>query len=117
MARAGKTCARPGCGKVRTVGSYCAGHAREMDAARGTRQERHYDNEHDKIRRQLMDQLRVRQSRGLVTPCARCGLPMTLGQELQAGHSIDLRIDPTARADRLEHAACNQGWRAHDRTE
>ena len=31
---------------------------------------------------------------------------MIAGQEFQAGHSVDLAIDPQAKADRLEHASC-----------
>jgi len=45
------------------------------------------------------------------TPCARCGLGMWAEQELDAGHSVDLRINPDAQADRLEHSACNRAWR------
>jgi hypothetical protein len=85
-----------------------------LDADRGRRQDRGYDREHEMIRRQLMDALRVRQAKGLVTLCPRCGKPMTTTQRLEAGHSVDLRVDPTAKADRLEHAPCNQAWRAHD---
>jgi hypothetical protein len=85
-----------------------------LDADRGRRQDRGYGREHELTRRRLMDALRVAQSRGRLTPCPRCGKPMTTTQALDAGHSVDLRVDPDAKADRLEHAACNQAWRAHD---
>ena len=58
-----------------------------------------YGAEHKKLRRFLLD-------RDLGKPCPRCGLPMIAGQEFQAGHSVDLAIDPQAKADRLEHASC-----------
>lgn len=37
-------------------------------------------------------------------PCPRCGLPMLRGQKLQFGHSVDVALDPLAKADRFEHA-------------
>lgn len=40
--------------------------------------------------------------------CPRCRLPMLDGQELDAGHSVDLAIDPQSKADQLEHASCNR---------
>lgn len=111
--RARKTCAQPGCGKIRTVGSHCAVHARVVDAARGSRQERGYDREHELIRRRLMDRLRVDLAAGKRPLCPRCGQPLLLSQDLDAGHSVDLRLDPDAKADRLEHAPCNRAWRRH----
>jgi hypothetical protein len=36
---------------------------------------------------------------------------MLTGQRLDAGHSQDLRFNRHAKADRLEHEACNRGWR------
>lgn len=113
MTRAGKTCA-DGCGRPRSVGPYCAGCARQRDAGRGRRQERGYDRTHERIRRQLLAQLRTAERRGEVVTCPRCGNAVTSTQadRLDAAHSVDLRDDPTARADHLEHAACNRAWRA-----
>jgi len=62
-----------------------------------------------------MDRLRVDLAAGRRPLCPRCGLPLLLSQGLDAGHSVDLRIDPNAKADRLEHAACNRAWRSHHR--
>lgn len=108
MARAGKTCATPGCGKIRAAqGSWCTTCVAAYEQARGSRQQRGYGREHEVRRRQLLDALRVRQARGLVTLCPRCGLPMTTSQALHAGHSVSLLADPTAKADQLEHASCN----------
>lgn len=115
MARAGKTCATPGCGKIRTHRSWCEFCAAAHEASRGSRQERGYGRDHDLIRRQLMDRLRVDLAAGRRPLCPRCGLPLLLSQDLDAGHSVDLRIDPNAKADRLEHAPCNRAWRSHHR--
>jgi hypothetical protein len=84
----------------------CAATAhRTRDAARGSRQQRGYDAEHQRIR----DQLLIRLVPG--TPCPRCGHGMWPDQKLDAGHPEDapLRLDRRSRATRLEHAACNRG--------
>ncbi|QIM20549.1 hypothetical protein G7075_04350 [Phycicoccus sp. HDW14] len=33
---------------------------------------------------------------------------MLQGQDLDLGHSVDLAVDPAAKADRIEHASCNR---------
>ncbi len=76
---------------------------RRIDSARGNRHQRGYDSRHDAIRRRLLADLTPGQ------PCPRCSEPMWPWQDLDAGHSQDLRVNPHARADRLEHAACNRG--------
>ena len=78
---------------------------------RGSRHERGYDSTHDRIRARLLRQLRYDERRGLTTPCPRCGQPMRSSQALDAGHAVPLREDPSGRASRLEHAACNRGER------
>ncbi len=81
----------------------CAPCRAEQERTRGRRQQRGYDAEHERVRRVLL----LLHIDG--TPCRRCGAPMLRGQALDAAHSTDLRDDPTARADHLEHAACNRG--------
>ena len=93
-----------GCPELVTSGK-CKDCRAEADRARGRRQQRGYDAEHDRIRSALL----ARFVPG--TLCPVCDQPMLAGQALDAGHSTDLRADPGARADRLEHAHCNQGWR------
>lgn len=104
MPRALRVCPAPGCPELVDKGR-CPTHARQADRARGSRQQRGYDREHELIRDKLL--------RDFVpgTPCPVCGKPMLAGQKLDAGHSTDLRIDRSAKADRLEHAGCNRGWR------
>ncbi len=41
------------------------------------------------------------------TPCAWCGEPMYLAQDLDADHSVPRALGGT-HADRLLHAACNR---------
>jgi hypothetical protein len=102
----------PGCPQTRQTGAYCVRHARSADTARGRRQTRGYDATHDAIRRRLLAQLRINEAAGAPPPlCARCEQPLTSDQNLDAGHSQDLRVNPAARADRLEHAVCNRAWR------
>lgn len=60
-----------------------------------------YDAEHQALRLFLID-------RDLGSACPRCGLPMIDPDLCDAGHSVDLAIDPQAKADRLEHADCNR---------
>jgi hypothetical protein len=76
-----------------------------VDLRRGRRQQRGYGAEHDRIRADLL----ARFVPG--TSCPKCRQPMLAGQRLDAGHSTDLRRDPQAKADQLEHATCNRGWR------
>ena len=72
------------------------------DAQRGTARQRGYDARHDATRARLLPL-------ALGKPCPRCGEPMLAGQALDLGHSVPLRLDPTSRADRIEHADCNRG--------
>lgn len=85
--------------------STCASawHARR-DARRGTASARGYDRQHATTRARLLP-LAYGQ------PCPRCGELMVEGQALDLGHSTALRVDVSARADRIEHADCNRGAR------
>jgi len=79
---------------------------RQRDARRGTARQRGYDTEHDKTRRSLLP-------KAYGQPCPRCGELMLAGQVLDLGHpeGQGLRVDRNARAERIEHAACNRGAR------
>lgn len=83
----------------------CPPHAAEHEQARGSRHERGYGNDHDVRRVELLRHLMPG------TPCPVCGHGMWATQELDAGHSEDLRTNADAVADRLEHRACNRAWR------
>jgi hypothetical protein len=83
----------------------CTPCASQAERGRGSRQQRGYDREHELIRAELIRTLKPG------TPCPRCDKPMQPGQPLDAGHSVDLRDNPSSRADRLEHAGCNRAWR------
>jgi hypothetical protein len=104
MPRVLRVCAQPGCPTL-TASRRCPDHQRKTEQARGSRQQRGYDAEHDRIRTALLARFQPG------TLCPKCGQPMLNGQKLDAGHSVDLRDDPNAKADQLEHAGCNRGWR------
>lgn len=99
-----RVCPEPGCGEL-TNGGRCTDCKREHEKARGTKQQRGYDAEHGRIRARLLADLIDG------TPCEGCGEPMRKGQALDAAHPRNrpLRLDPTSRADHLEHAPCNRG--------
>ena len=88
-----------------TAARHCPACAAQREQTRGTRQQRGYGKRHDDVRARLVRQ----HIPG--TPCPKCALPMWDTRYLDAGHSVDLRDNPTAVADRLEHRACNRGWR------
>lgn len=99
-----RTCAEPGCPEL-TTGRRCPDHARQREQARGNRHQRGYGNDHDDRRDALV------RHHIPSTPCPKCGAPMWEPEGLDAGHSVDLREDPDAVADQLEHRGCNRGWR------
>ena len=101
-------CSQPGCPEVQEA-HRCPAHARQVEQARGSRQQRGYGAQHDKDRERLLS------THIAGAPCPRCELPMLPGQALDAGHSVDLRDNRQARADRLEHASCNRAWRRGQR--
>lgn len=86
----------------------CAGAwHQQRDAKRGGARTRGYDGAHDRTRARLLPA-------AYGTPCPRCGQPMLPDQPLDLGHSTPLRVDRSARADRIEHSACNRGNRQGD---
>lgn len=107
MPRRMRVCATPKCPTLTPVGTLrCPTHVAEHEQARGSRHERGYGNAHDARRVELLRHLMPG------TPCPVCGHGMWATQELDAGHSEDLRANPDAVADRLEHRGCNRSWRA-----
>jgi len=97
--RALKACPTPGCpGLVPPGRSRCTDCARAHDKARGSRQQRGYDAEHDRRRRAWAPRV----ARGSVS-CARCGELITPGQAWDLGHTDD-RTGWTGP----EHATCNR---------
>lgn len=74
---------------------------RERGRNRPTARQRGYDTQHDATRARLLPL-------AYGTPCPRCHEPMLAGQDLDLGHTVARSVDPQARADRIEHAACNR---------
>lgn len=104
MPHALNVCNQPGCPELVAAGGRCAAHRQQYEQQRGCRHQRGYDSTHEQTRRRLLPA-------AYGQPCPRCHKPMLPGQDLDLGHSIPLRIDPTSRADRIEHASCNRGAR------
>lgn len=98
MPRALKVCSKPGCPELVPHNvSRCTPHTRAADRARGSRQDRGYDAEHDRLRRQY-------ERDGVVgLDCARCGQMILPGQPWDLGHTDD-RTGWTGP----EHATCNR---------
>lgn len=93
-----RVCLEPGC-PVLTDRTRCHQHERAKDRARGTRQERGYDSEHDRARAAWAPQV----ARGLVK-CRRCDDLIDPDEPWDLGH-------PDADCDRPrapEHRACNR---------
>ena len=78
-----KVCAVPGCPTL-TTSTHCPPHARQVDRARGTRQQRGYDAEHDRRRREWVPKVAT----GTI-PCARCGLLIAADEAWDLGHTDD----------------------------
>lgn len=75
-----KVCAEPGCPTL-TRTTRCQQHTRQLDKARGTRQQRGYDSDYDKARQALADAL----ASGYTLRCWRCNGIVTL-DTLSLGH-------------------------------
>lgn len=92
------------CPYIATNNGMCDDHAREFykdwDAKRGTRQERHYDAEHDRTRKRLLP-------KAWGTFCPLCGDVMVASDELSLDHTTPLSVDPTSKGDRIVHTECN----------
>ncbi len=76
-----KVCAEPGCPTL-TDRTRCTTHERAKDRARGTRQERGYDADHDREAKRWRDAVR----RGELVTCWRCGDPITDPNDCHLGH-------------------------------
>jgi hypothetical protein len=82
-ARPRQPCTQPGCPKL-TTGGRCPDHKRQADKARGTRQERGYDADHDTLRAQLM-----LTAIGKICASPSCTRRMLPGQRLALMHNED----------------------------
>jgi hypothetical protein len=103
-----RVCSEPGCPTVypKAYGARCPDCAKEHERKRGTRQQRGYDNEHDRLRRRWAPVV----ARGR-TPCAKCGALIARGTSWDLGHN-DERTAWTGP----EHTHCNRsegGRKAH----
>lgn len=107
MPRAPKHCGKPGCTQTVVGVTYCVEHEAEQQARmalrRGGPRQRGYDAKHD--REAKAAKAKAIRERAL---CPRCGQPILRGQLLDFGHTVARSIDPTARANRVEHAHCNR---------
>jgi hypothetical protein len=92
-----KACAQPGCPEIQTQ-SHCPTHTRQREHARGTRQQRGYDTQHDRERTRWAPLVRT----GMVN-CARCNQPITTSAAWDLGHT-----DDRTRWTGPEHAHCNR---------
>lgn len=99
-----RVCAQPGCPELQEA-RRCPEHAGQREQQRGTRQARGYGKTHEAARQRLIATFMPG------SPCPKCGAAMWDTRQLDAGHSVDLRDNPNAVADQLEHRGCNRGWR------
>lgn len=90
--------AHPGSCPTLTTGSRCPPCARVTDQARGSRQQRGYDAEHDRLRHHWAPQVAAGRVR-----CARCGENIQPTDPWDLGHN-DQRTAYTGP----EHATCNR---------
>lgn len=102
MPRALKVCSQPGCPEL-TDKRHCDQHAAQYERARGTRQQRGYGPEHDRLRAKWKPKVEA----GLVdcaNPVCLAGIRRILpGQPWQLGHTPDR----TAYRG-PEHKLCNE---------
>lgn len=91
-----RVCSAPGCPEIQEA-TRCTDHTRQVEQARGTRQQRGYDRAHERLRKQHAPKVDA----GLAK-CARCHLPILPGQAWALDHTDD-------RAGYLgpSHATCN----------
>ncbi len=110
MPRAPKSCGRYGCPAKVVARTYCPAHEAEqqavMSSRRGSTAQRGYDGRHQR-------EGAAAKRAAIGHPCPRCGEPLLAGQPLDYGHTVARAIDPTARADRVEHAHCNRSAQHH----
>lgn len=105
-----RPCLEPGCGRI-TSRTRCHEHERAKDRARGTRQERGYDVEHDTVGRVYQQRLDA----GERFTCWRCDHPIEgtrRGVDWQLGHDdVDRSIHRGP-----EHPSCNLATSGRDHT-
>lgn len=92
-------CTEPGCPEL-TDRTRCPAHRRQRERARGTRQQRGYDADYDRMRRGLEQQLAA----GEVLTCWRCD-HVVFPHDLSLGHCDDDR----SILHGAEHLSCNVG--------
>jgi len=92
-----RRCGQPGCPEL-TPTRHCTTHTREHDRARGTRTQRGYNYQHDKLRAQYARDIQ----HGRTLHCHRCGEPIVNTDDLHLGHSDDRK-----RHEGPEHKLCN----------
>lgn len=103
-----KPCSTPGCPTLVETAGRCPDCAAKAEAKRGNATERGYDRDHRALKARLIRRLARDIAAGKPAwPCPRCDQPMYPTQNLQLGHTVDRALDPTSRADRLEHAGGN----------
>lgn len=82
-----KVCAEPGCPELHEKPrGYCEQHERQRDRARGSRQQRGYDSEHDKLRASTAQRV---DREGFT--CWRCGTRFPPGTRFDLGHDDHYR--------------------------
>lgn len=84
--KAARPCAQPGCGALLPRAGRCPAHASEQERARGSRQQRGYDQHHDALRRSWQRRLDA----GEQVDCWRCGRRIDPGN-WHLGHDDDDR--------------------------
>lgn len=107
-----RVCAEPKCPEL-TTARRCPAHTSERERARGTKQQRGYNAQHDELRRRWKPRV---ERGGVHCHAAQCLMPVRLilpGQSWDLGHTDD-RTAWTGP----EHSLCNRasGGRASHRT-
>lgn len=79
-----RVCTVSGCPTIfdATEGTRCSGHRKQTDRARGSRKQRGYDANHDRLRRQWAPRVAAGTIR-----CARCGLYIGTGEPWALDHT------------------------------
>lgn len=99
-------CTEHGCPEIIPASGYCPTHKRQRNKARGSRQQRGYDTDHDRLRRTWLPRVAT----GKVA-CPKCGETIQRGEPWDLGHT-DARTEWTGP----EHVTCNRseaGRKAH----
>jgi hypothetical protein len=81
--------------------SRCPPHLAEFEARRGTRQQRGYDQKHDRMRKRLLP-------RAYGKSCPLCNEVMEQADDLDLDHTIPLWQNSASQGDRIVHRSCNQ---------